>query len=81
MLNGPNFSTPLVSRREVLSRIGGGFGGMALASLLGHTDASGTALHHRPTAKRVIQIFCPGGMSHVDTFDYKPELERRTGKL
>jgi hypothetical protein len=80
MLNGPNFSTPLVSRREVLSRIGGGFGGMALASLLGRTDASGTALHHRPTAKRVIQIFCPGGMSHVDTFDYKPELERRTGK-
>jgi hypothetical protein len=32
-----------------------------------------------PKAKRVIQIFCSGGLSHVDTFDYKPELERRAG--
>jgi hypothetical protein len=31
-------------------------------------------------AKRVIQIFCPGAVSHVDTFEYKPELERRHGQ-
>ena len=36
--------------------------------------------HHRAKAKRVIQIFCPGGMSQVDTYDYKPELEKRSGK-
>ncbi|MEX2214827.1 MAG: DUF1501 domain-containing protein [Phycisphaeraceae bacterium] len=36
--------------------------------------------HFAPRAQRVIHIFCPGGMSHVDTFDYKPELERRAGK-
>jgi len=30
-------------------------------------------------AKAVIQIFCPGGLSHLDTFDYKPELEKRAG--
>jgi hypothetical protein len=33
-----------------------------------------------PRAKRVIVIFCPGGVSHVDTYDYKPELVKRAGK-
>ena len=27
----------------------------------------------------MIEIFCPGGMSHVDTFDYKPQLQKRAG--
>src|SRR5690606_9693720 len=36
--------------------------------------------HHAPKAKRVLQIFCPGGASHLDTFDYKPELEKRDGQ-
>lgn len=36
--------------------------------------------HHPAKAKSVIQIFCPGGMSQVDTFDYKPELYKRAGK-
>jgi hypothetical protein len=36
--------------------------------------------HHAAKAKAVIQIFCPGGLSHVDTWDYKPELEKRHGK-
>ncbi|MCA9249158.1 MAG: DUF1501 domain-containing protein, partial [Planctomycetales bacterium] len=56
----------------------GGFGGMALAAMLAEAGQAG--LHHPAKAKRVIQIFCPGGMSHVDTFDYKPELERRAGQ-
>ena len=36
--------------------------------------------HQAARATNVIQIFCPGGMSHVDTWDYKPELERQHGK-
>lgn len=36
--------------------------------------------HYPPKAKRVIQIFCMGGVSHVDTFDYKPELEKHHGQ-
>ncbi len=36
--------------------------------------------HHAPSANAVIQIFCPGGLSQVDTWDYKPELIRRAGK-
>ncbi len=63
------------SRRQFLHTAAGGIGGLALSSLL-----HGAQPHHAPKAKRVIQIFCPGGMSHVDTFDYKPELIKRAGK-
>jgi hypothetical protein len=64
------------SRRDFLQTAAGGIGGLALSSMLAH----GAQPHHPAKAKRVIQIFCPGGMSHVDTFDYKPELVRRAGK-
>ena len=60
--------------------------GTALASLL-HRDAqalenplSPKSGHHAAKARAVVQIFCPGGLSHVDTWDYKPELARRQGK-
>ena len=36
--------------------------------------------HFPGKARRVVQIFLTGGVSHVDTFDYKPELERMNGK-
>ncbi len=39
------------------------------------------ATHYHPKAKRVIQIFLPGGVSHVDTFDPKPRLQRHDGKV
>lgn len=78
------------SRREFLWKGGGGLGGVALASLLhgaGKLEAASLAspLASRPSpksapAQRVIQIFCPGGMSHVDSWDYKPELERLHGR-
>jgi hypothetical protein len=32
--------------------------------------------HFEPKAKRVLMIFCSGAISHIDTFDYKPELIR-----
>ena len=70
------------TRRDFLHQLGGGFGSMALASLL-HSDAHGAEgqkLHHPAKATSVIQIFCPGGLSHVDTFDYRPELEKADGK-
>jgi hypothetical protein len=72
-----NASRPNVSRREFLSTAGGGFGGLALTALLAKEAQAGPDF--RPKAKRVIQIFCSGGLSHVDTYDYKPELERRAG--
>ena len=36
--------------------------------------------HFSPRAKRVLVIFCSGAVSHVDTFDYKPELIKRHGQ-
>jgi len=77
-----------LSRRNMLWNFAGGLGGIALADLL-HRDAVNAHttdgklapyLTHTPTAKAVIEIFCPGGMSQVDTWDYKPELEKRTGQ-
>ena len=80
------------SRREFLWEAGGGLGGVALASLLNGDglladDAAALAnpLARKPPqfaarATNVIQIFCPGGLSHVDTWDYKPELDRQQGK-
>ena len=77
------------SRRDFLRRAGGGFGMLALAGLLQQERllADGPALaanplaphpgHHPARAKSVIWLFINGGPSHVDTWDYKPELERR----
>ena len=80
---------PALSRRHFLWEAGGGLGGIALAWLLQQdaTAADKTASPYAPRAphfpakaKRVVQIFCPGGVSHVDTFDYKPELAKHNGK-
>jgi len=79
----------LLNRRHFLSNSAGGLGGVALAWLLnreqGLADPTGAAGAARlpqfaPRAKRVVQVFCCGGVSHLDTFDYKPELERMHGK-
>lgn len=81
----------LVDRRSFLWTIGGGFGGMALTALLAEEQARAASgqeqvrsaeklPHFAPKAKQVIQIFVSGAMSHIDTFDYKPELSKRAGK-
>ena len=79
--------SPSLSRREFLWRSGGGLGGIALASLLAKEEAMGlqsgdlkTTLHHPPKAKRVIQLFMAGAASHLDLFDFKPELVKHHGK-
>ena len=70
------------SRRDALLKIGGGFGGLALLDLLGRESALGET-SARPwmtqpiKVKRVIQLFMNGGVSQMDTFDYKPELEKQ----
>src|SRR5216110_3079465 len=79
------------SRREFLWRFGGGLGGIALAHLLGRHDLLADTpltpradlnggLHHRAKVKRIIQLFMNGGVSQMDTFDYKPELAKRHGQ-
>ncbi len=75
----------MVGRRDFLWELGGGLGGVALAAMLNEAQAAPgpagrSGLHHAAKAKAVIQIFCPGGLSHVDSWDYKPELTKRQGK-
>lgn len=79
---------PLLSRRNLLGQFATGLGGMALAALVSR-DAAAAPLpseavdpppHHPAKAKRAIQIFLQGGLSQVDSFDYKPELDKLHGK-
>ena len=75
----PSFS----SRRDFLSHAASGLGGISLAWLLDRDGlAAGTKprTHFASKVKRVIHVFSPGGVSHVDTFDYKPELAKHDGK-
>ena len=69
----------ILRRRELLQRAAGGFGGLALSSLLSADGNRAVQNDFTAKAKRVIQIFCSGGLSHVDTYDYKPELVKRSG--
>ena len=79
-------STPRpVSRREALSRMGAGFGSLALTAMLAEEGlASGPLTVRQPhfpaRAKRIIMLFMFGGPSHIDTFDPKPILKRDHGK-
>jgi hypothetical protein len=72
----------LLDRRGFLGRMASGIGGIALGSLLAEDRllAADGVLHHPAKAKRVIHIFCSGALSHLDSWDYKPELVKRHGK-
>ena len=76
--------SPEWSRRQMLENCGAGFGSLALASLMAQ-EGSGNRLaakvpHFAPKTRRVIFLFMHGGPSQVDTFDYKPQLDRDDGK-
>src|SRR6185503_11875096 len=82
-------------RREFLWQAGAGFAGLALTGLLDqdgffakHCFAAEQAVnplalrpaHFAAKAKRVIFLFMYGGPSSMDTWDYKPELQKRDGE-
>ena len=81
---------PILDRRQMLMRSGAGAGYLGLASLLAgegllHAASELDPLapkepHFPAKAKSVIWLFINGGPSHVDTWDYKPELEKMDGK-
>ncbi|MDB4507922.1 DUF1501 domain-containing protein, partial [bacterium] len=68
------------SRRQLLNNICTGFGGLAFNALLGNTANAIPLSHTKARAKRVIFLFMHGGPSHVDLFDYKPQLIKDSGK-
>ena len=81
-----------VSRRSFLADTGMGFTGLALSSLLfkdgnlraedheGAWQLPDGKTHFSPKAKSVIWIFLCGGVSHLESFDVKPELNKYAGK-
>lgn len=76
---------PHYSRRELLRRSSTGFGLVALAGLMARPSFAGLVRSQAPApprrrAKHVIFCFMSGGVSHVDSFDPKPELERLHGQ-
>lgn len=78
------------SRREFLWNIGGGLGGLVVSQMLARDMLSAEidqpkpefngGLHPPAKVRRVIQLLMTGGGSPMDTFDYKPELERLHGQ-
>ncbi len=96
MIHCNRFRPTPVNRRELLQRLGSGFGLTALAALM-HDSAYGSepgqasktdpksgmanhGLHHEAKAKSVIFLYMDGGPSQVDTFDPKPMLDKYHGK-
>ena len=84
------FSGLTPTRRQVVRGIASSFAGLACAALMDESaraaDGDGaedsiTGASPPQRAKRVIFLCMNGGPSHVDLFDYKPELNRRSGEL
>jgi len=83
--------TPVATRRQLLQSAACGFGSLALTGLAAQSHAAAKSSGFKnplaarepmfaPRAKRVIFIFMQGGPSQVDTFDYKPALEKYDGQ-
>jgi len=85
----------LLDRREFLGHLSSGLGGIALVQLLAMEGRGAAPIrpqippaaphaarpaHFPPRARRILHLFCSGACSHLDTWDYKPELIRRDGQ-
>src|SRR6185295_477515 len=91
-MTGPDLENlKFVTRRKFFQQCGTGMGALALASLLNENlfaapaaapvgSATPLGPHFKPKAKNIIYLFQSGGPSHLDLFDYKPELIKRNGQ-
>lgn len=81
-----------ITRREILGSASGGIGAMALSWLMAQENASAAppvartplaakAPHFPAKAKNVIYLHMVGAPSHLDLFDFKPELQKHSGQL
>ena len=83
---------PGFSRREMLRRTSTGFGMLALSALMADPAYAGLAPsapkdplapkpgHYKPRVRNVIFCYLSGGLSHVDSFDPKPRLDKEAGE-
>lgn len=76
----------MITRRQLLQNISAGFGYLAFAGISSGEEKAAVnplapkAPHFPARAKRVIFLCMRGGPSHIDTFDYKPQLGKDSGK-
>lgn len=68
-----------LTRRRFLGQMATGLTGVALSRLVAAENALPRGAHFAPKAKQVLQIFCPGGASHIDLWEHKPMLEKFHG--
>src|SRR5947209_4428686 len=78
-----NMNPQQIARRWFLQQCGVGLGAMALGQLLGAAEnpLAPKKPHFAPKAKRVIFLFMAGAPSHLELFDYKPQLAKFDGTL
>lgn len=73
-----------ISRRQMLATASTGFGLMSLSGLMADRafadPVPNSVVHFAPRCKNVVFFFMPGGVSHVDSFDPKPELTKHDGE-
>src|SRR5271166_2248256 len=80
-----------IHRRSFLADLGMGFTGLALGAMLYRDGVARSSEplpsqppsgqpHFRPKAKSVIWLFMNGGVSHLESFDPKPTLDKYAGK-
>ncbi len=84
-------TSPLSTRRQALKAASAGFGYLALAGLLSQEKARATERqagplapkvpHFPAKAKRIIFLFMQGAISPMDTWEYKPQLQKDDGKV
>ena len=81
-----NFPHNGLSRRDLLRQMSCGFGSLALSAMVQRDATCSNQLapqlvHHTPRAKRVIFLFMAGGVSQIDSYDYKEKLFKDDGKM
>ena len=85
MIDRPQSESPILTRRELLSNVSSGASGLALTSILfkdGYAAEIPSDVESIQTApaKSVIWLFMAGGVSHMESFDIKPALNKYAGK-
>ena len=69
----------MITRRHLFARGATGLGAVAMSHLFAGEDGPRKP-HFAPRAKRIVYLFQSGGPSQLDLFDYKPLLQKQTGR-
>src|SRR2546421_5108154 len=90
LLDGVFHHSGFLTRRAMLQKLGCGFASVAFSALFGQNPLNASSArpnplsphspHFKPRARSIIFLYMDGGVSQVDSFDYKPLLEKYHGE-